>query len=145
MSVLRLHPPGSISCRLNFSYFYSPISEPGLYLQKDSSFMFQNAFPRYFRKPGCDQDHRRLLHDCIRTGFFYPPTPHKSSFLSLFLVFQAAGLITFRYGIRKVLRFIRLKGYDSRQVLIVGRNMRSDLITQRILALRNTAFEFSDA
>lgn len=67
-------------------------------------------------------------------AFFIRQHPISRLFLSLFLVFQAAGLITFRYGIRKVLRFIRLKGYDSRQVLIVGRNKRSDLITQRILA-----------
>lgn len=65
--------------------------------------------------------------------FFIRQLPLSRVFAILFLAIQVFGLVTFRCGLRQFLRWIRLRGYDFRQVLIVGRNKRSEFISQRIL------------
>jgi exopolysaccharide biosynthesis polyprenyl glycosylphosphotransferase len=66
--------------------------------------------------------------------FFFRNLPLSRMFIILSLALQTVLLIIFRCGLRKVLKFIRLRGYNYRQVLIVGRNRRSEEITQRIFA-----------
>ena len=68
----------------------------------------------------------------IILGFFIRDYPLSRVFLLEIFIFQLFGMITFRYALRKFLKFIRGRGYDYRQVLFVGRNIRSAKMLNKI-------------
>jgi len=68
----------------------------------------------------------------IVLGFFIRDYPLSRVFLLDIFIFQLFGMITFRYTLRKFLKFIRGRGYDFRQVLFIGRNIRSAKMLNRI-------------
>jgi exopolysaccharide biosynthesis polyprenyl glycosylphosphotransferase len=98
-----------------------------LYTSKRFAPIFQEAW-----------DVTRALGICFMVSsvpvFFLRNLPLSRVFIILSLALQVVLLIAFRCGLRKVLKFIRLRGYNYRQVLIVGRNRRSEEITQRIFS-----------
>jgi len=65
-------------------------------------------------------------------AFWWREDPLSRLFLLYFWHVQTGSLILFRFFVRKVLRYIRLRGYNFRQVLIVGRNPRAEDIARRI-------------
>ena len=69
----------------------------------------------------------------IILGFFIRDYPLSRLFLLEIFIFQLFGTITFRYALRKILKFIRGRGYDYRQVLFIGRNIRSEKMFSRIM------------
>jgi len=68
----------------------------------------------------------------IILGFFIRDYPLSRIFLLEIFIFQLFGMITFRYALRKYLKFIRGRGYDYREVLFIGRNIRSAKMLNRI-------------
>lgn len=68
----------------------------------------------------------------ITLGFFIRDYPLSRVFLFDIFILQIFGMITFRYALRKLLRFIRGRGYNYRQVLFIGRNIRSAKMLNRI-------------
>lgn len=59
----------------------------------------------------------------------YPPD---RLFLIYFYLLQTGVLIFFRVNLRLILRFIRLLGYDYRNVLLIGKNIRSENIAKEV-------------
>lgn len=87
---------------------------------------------------------RRELFDLIKTvgictaisfvpAFFIRQSPLSRLFLIYFVSLLSISLILFRIILRKALKFIRLRGYNYRVALIIGRNCRSALIASRII------------
>ncbi len=58
-------------------------------------------------------------------AFFFRETPLSRLFLLYVWCLQTGGLIFFRFLLRSFLRYIRRRGYNSRQIVIVGRNGRA--------------------
>ncbi len=54
------------------------------------------------------------------------------TFLSTLFCVQSIGLISLRYFPRRLLRYFRVRGYNFRQILIVGRNDRAAQLAQAI-------------
>ena len=65
-------------------------------------------------------------------AFFIREIPLSRIFILLAGIMQTTLLIVLRFFVRMFLRYIRKHGYNFRQVLIVGRNERANLIAQRI-------------
>ena len=66
-------------------------------------------------------------------SFFLRQEPLSRLFILYFGVIQTVVLIVFRLIVRSFLKYIRLRGYNFRQVLIVGRNERADRLAKKIL------------
>lgn len=65
-------------------------------------------------------------------AFFLRQEPLSRLFLLYFWPIHTVSLILFRFSVRKFLKFIRLMGYNFRQVLIVGCNPRAETIAKKI-------------
>lgn len=65
-------------------------------------------------------------------AFFIREFPLSRLFLLYFLPIQIILLIVFRFMLRKILKYIRQRGFNFRQVLIIGRNDRASRIAQKI-------------
>jgi exopolysaccharide biosynthesis polyprenyl glycosylphosphotransferase len=65
-------------------------------------------------------------------GFFIRDYPLSRVFLFDILIMQIFGVITFRYALRTFLKVIRVRGKNYRQVLFIGRNIRSAKMLDRI-------------
>ena len=94
-------------------------------------------------------DSKRLAHfkyeswDVIKTtalclviatvpAFFIRKYPLSRLFLLYLWPLQTGVLLIFRFILRETLKYIRRRGYNYRQVLIVGRNNRASRIAQKI-------------
>lgn len=66
-------------------------------------------------------------------AFFIRQYPLSRLFLIYFIGLLSFFMIFFRILLRKALKFIRLRGYNYRVALIIGRNCRSELIASRIV------------
>lgn len=66
-------------------------------------------------------------------AFFLREDPLSRLFLLYLWPLQVAFLVIFRFCIRTSLRILHLRGYDYRQILIVGCNTRSAIIARRII------------
>jgi exopolysaccharide biosynthesis polyprenyl glycosylphosphotransferase len=65
-------------------------------------------------------------------AFFIRELPISRIFLLYFWGLQAFSLILFRIMVRETLKYIRLNGYNYRQVLIVGRNARTEAVRSEL-------------
>ena len=65
-------------------------------------------------------------------AFFIREYPLSRLFLLYFLPIHTGSLILFRFFGRNTLKHIHLRGYNFRQVLIVGRNQRAENISKKI-------------
>ena len=65
-------------------------------------------------------------------AFFIREYPLSRVFLLYLWPFQTGSLISFRFIIRKTLKYIRRRGYNFRQILFIGRNERSAKIARTI-------------
>lgn len=65
-------------------------------------------------------------------SIFYKDLNENANFFVRLFVFQALSLISMRTVLRMVLKYIRSRGYNYRQILIVGRNERAAKLAQRI-------------
>jgi exopolysaccharide biosynthesis polyprenyl glycosylphosphotransferase len=65
-------------------------------------------------------------------AFFIRKYPLSRLFLLYLWPFQTGILLIFRFILRGSLKYIRRRGYNYRQVLIVGRNSRASKIAQKI-------------
>jgi len=65
-------------------------------------------------------------------AFFIREYPLSRIFLLNFWPIHTCSLILFRFFVRMFLKYIRLRGYNFRQVLIVGRNQRAEKIAKKI-------------
>ena len=65
-------------------------------------------------------------------AFFIREYPLSRLFLLYLWPLQTGSLILFRFGLREMLKYIRRQGYNSRHVLIVGRNGRAAKIAKQI-------------
>jgi exopolysaccharide biosynthesis polyprenyl glycosylphosphotransferase len=65
-------------------------------------------------------------------AFFLRQNPLSRLFILYFWLLQTGVLISFRFFVRTVLKYIRRRGYNYRQVLIAGRNGRSARIVKKI-------------
>lgn len=65
-------------------------------------------------------------------AFFFRQNPLSRLFILYLWPIQIGFLIVFRFITRKFLKYIRLRGYNFRQVLIVGRNRRAENIAKKI-------------
>jgi exopolysaccharide biosynthesis polyprenyl glycosylphosphotransferase len=65
-------------------------------------------------------------------AFFLRQEPLSRLFLLYFWPIQTSALILFRLLVRNFLRYIRLQGYNFRQVILIGRNQRTENIAKRI-------------
>jgi exopolysaccharide biosynthesis polyprenyl glycosylphosphotransferase len=63
---------------------------------------------------------------------FYKDLNENTHFFVRLFVLQALSLISMRTVLRMVLKYIRSRGYNYRQILIVGRNERAAKLAQRI-------------
>ena len=63
-------------------------------------------------------------------AFYFRQDPLSRLFIVYFGIIQIGSLITFHFFARRFLGYIRLRGYNFRQVLIVGRNQRAEKIAQ---------------
>jgi exopolysaccharide biosynthesis polyprenyl glycosylphosphotransferase len=63
-----------------------------------------------------------------------PDDPLGPAFFVSFCASNTAAILLGRIGLRSFLKFIRLRGYNYRQVLLVGRNPRAEEILGNILA-----------
>jgi exopolysaccharide biosynthesis polyprenyl glycosylphosphotransferase len=68
-------------------------------------------------------------------GFFLRDLPLSRIFLLALWIIQSFSLILFRLSVRAFLKYIRKHGYNFRNILIVGRNDRSDTFLKRIKEL----------
>ena len=59
-------------------------------------------------------------------AFYFRQDPLSRLFIIYFGLIQTGSLITFHFFVRGFLSYIRLRGYNYRQVLIVGRNKRAE-------------------
>jgi exopolysaccharide biosynthesis polyprenyl glycosylphosphotransferase len=66
-------------------------------------------------------------------AFFIRQSPLSRLFLIYFVGLSSFSMIFIRIFIRKALKFVRLRGYNYRVALIIGRNCRSALIASRIV------------
>ena len=64
--------------------------------------------------------------------FFIREYPLSRVFLVYFLTIHAGSLILFRFIVRHFLKHIRLRGYNFRNILIVGRNQRAEKLVKKI-------------
>ena len=64
--------------------------------------------------------------------FFIREYPLSRIFLVYLWVLQTGSLILFRFTVREALKYIRRRGYNYRQILIVGRNDRAAKLIKRI-------------
>jgi exopolysaccharide biosynthesis polyprenyl glycosylphosphotransferase len=69
----------------------------------------------------------------ILPSFFIREHPLSRLFLIYFCSLLLSGLISFRLILRETLKYIRRRGYNYRQVLIVGQNSRSANLANKIL------------
>ena len=65
-------------------------------------------------------------------AFFIREYPLSRLFLLYLWPLQTGSLILFHFALRTALRYIRKRGYDYRQILIVGRNDRAAKIAKQI-------------
>jgi exopolysaccharide biosynthesis polyprenyl glycosylphosphotransferase len=65
-------------------------------------------------------------------AFFIREYPLSRLFLVYLWPFQTGILLLFRLGLRETLKYIRRRGYNYRQILIVGRNGRAAKIAEKI-------------
>lgn len=65
-------------------------------------------------------------------AFFLTGMSVGTLFLGYVLCFQLAGLIIFRFSLRGCLKYIRRLGYNSRRILLVGRNSRAAKFLERV-------------
>lgn len=65
-------------------------------------------------------------------AFFIRDYPLSRLFLVSFWLLQSFSLISFRFILRESLKYIRKRGYNYRQILIVGRNDRADKLVRKI-------------
>jgi len=65
-------------------------------------------------------------------AFYFRQDPLSRLFIVYFWHIQIGSLLTFHFLVRRFLGYIRLRGYNYRQVLIVGRNQRAEKIAQII-------------
>jgi exopolysaccharide biosynthesis polyprenyl glycosylphosphotransferase len=86
---------------------------------------------------------RKELLDVIKTigisaavafipAFFIRQHPLSRLFMIYCVLIQTSILLLFRLVLRKTLRYVRLRGYNYRHVLIVGRNSRAAHIARQI-------------
>jgi exopolysaccharide biosynthesis polyprenyl glycosylphosphotransferase len=68
-------------------------------------------------------------------AFFLREDPLSRLFLLYLWPLQVGFLILFRFCIRTSLRILHLRGYDYRQVVIVGCNTRAAIIAKRIIEM----------
>jgi exopolysaccharide biosynthesis polyprenyl glycosylphosphotransferase len=102
---------------------------------------FSNFFQLYSSKR-ITQFARETLDVCKTTiiclaiatvpPFFIRDYPLSRIFLLCLWVSQTGSLILFRFTLRTFLRYIRSRGFDFREILIVGRNNRAAKLMQRI-------------
>ena len=64
--------------------------------------------------------------------FFIREYPLSRIFLVYFLTIHAGSLILFRFIVRHFLKHIRLRGYNFRNILIVGCNQRAEKLVKKI-------------
>jgi exopolysaccharide biosynthesis polyprenyl glycosylphosphotransferase len=64
--------------------------------------------------------------------FFIRESPLSRLFLLYLWVFQTGSLILFRFTLRKFLRYLRSRGYNYREILIIGRNDRATQLVKKI-------------
>jgi exopolysaccharide biosynthesis polyprenyl glycosylphosphotransferase len=64
--------------------------------------------------------------------FFIREYPLSRIFLVYLWVLQTGSLILFRFTFREILKYIRRRGYDFREILIVGRNDRAAQLVKKI-------------
>lgn len=64
--------------------------------------------------------------------FFVREYPLSRIFLVYLWVLQTGSLILFRFTFREILKYIRRRGYNFREILIVGRNDRADQLVKKI-------------
>lgn len=64
--------------------------------------------------------------------FFIREYPLSRIFLVYLWVFQSGSLFLFRFTLRETLKYIRRRGYDFREILIIGRNDRSAELLKKI-------------
>jgi exopolysaccharide biosynthesis polyprenyl glycosylphosphotransferase len=69
----------------------------------------------------------------LMPAFFFRDFPLSRIFLVYLWAIEAGSLIAVRFALRRILKYIRLRGYNYRQVVIVGRNERSEAIRQKVL------------
>lgn len=62
----------------------------------------------------------------------YRETQLSTRFIALFWALQTGALVVFRMGLRAFLKYIRMRGYNYKQVLIVGQNRRVDDLVDKI-------------
>ena len=72
------------------------------------------------------------LFVAVIPAFYIREFPLSRLFLLYFWPIQTVLLILFRLILRASLKYIRRRGYNYRQVLIIGRNPRSEKIVQKI-------------
>lgn len=100
----------------------------GLYRSKRFADLFREAF-----------DVIKAIGLSLMVGlipaFFFREDPISRIFLIYLCLLETTGLVGLRYTLRSVLRYVRLRGYNYRQVVIVGRNKRSEDIAKRILSM----------
>jgi FlaA1/EpsC-like NDP-sugar epimerase len=65
-------------------------------------------------------------------AFFIREHPLSRLFLSYLWPLQTGTLILFRYILRETLKYFRRRGYNFRQIIIVGRNERAKKIVKQI-------------
>ncbi len=64
--------------------------------------------------------------------FFIREYPLSRIFLVYLWILQTGSLILFRFTLREALKYIRRRGYNFREILIIGRNGRSAQLVKRI-------------
>ena len=87
-----------------------------------------------FRYEAWDVGKTTLLCLIIATlpAFFIRQYPLSRMFLLYLWPLQAGVLILFRFIVRETLKYIRRRGHNFRQVLIIGRNSRASQIAKKI-------------
>jgi len=65
-------------------------------------------------------------------GFFMRDLPLSRLFLFYLWILQVSSLLLFRFQIREFLKYIRKRGYNFRNILIVGRNERARTFFEKV-------------
>ena len=64
--------------------------------------------------------------------FFIREYPLSRIFLVYLWLFQTGSLVLFRFTLREILKYIRKRGHNFREILIIGRNERSAELVKKI-------------
>jgi exopolysaccharide biosynthesis polyprenyl glycosylphosphotransferase len=102
---------------------------------------FSNRFQLYnskrmigFNQEALDVCKTTIICFAIATipPFFIREYPLSREFLIYLWIFHTGSLILCRFILRKFLRYLRSRGYNYREILIVGRNYRAEQLVKKI-------------